>query len=251
MVISKDALDGSSPEKMGNDYKKVGGVVVVKSSPAGKVQDSVMEMKGSIGNLGIPEMIQLYMRMLQDVSGVHPAMQGQSAQAGTSGKLYDAQIMQSNLNSKDIMDTFTGLFRRNRDMKVLQTIQQYYDTPRMLAVSGKSYSDTAQLYDPARVKGIKFDLAIGQTQDSPVYRTIIEDNLKEFVMKGLIDFETFLSNTTMPYANKMLEDIKKAKEQAVTDPQGAVQGLAQNVQQANVGGNQQVINAVQQGIRQE
>jgi len=248
LIVDKGSMDGQTKENIGNDFKQVGGVVVVDLQ--GGKNTAPFELKGAIGNLGIPEMIQLYIRMLQDVSGVHPAMQGQQAPSGTSGRLFDAQIMQSNLNSKDIMDTFTGLFRRSRDLKVLQTIQQFWDSPRMLAISGKNYADTAQLYDPEQVKDVEFDLVIGTTADSPVYRAVIEDTLKELVMKGLIDLKTFLANTTMPYGQKMLEDINKAETQAQTNPQQAVATVAQSAQDANVGGSQQVVEAVQQGIKE-
>ena len=247
LIVHSNSLNGQTPEEIAEKYKKVGAVIALNMKQGQGVPP--IEIKGSIGNLGISEMVQVYIRMLQDVSGVHPAMQGQSAASGTSGKLYDAQIGQSSLNSKDVMDTFSGLFRKNRDMKLLKTIQQYYKEPRMLAISGKSYTETAQLYDPDRVRDLDFDLAIGQTADSPVYRMVIEDTLKEFLMNGMIDLETFLSSTTMPFSSQMLEDIRKRKEQAQTDPQGAVQGLTQDAQNAGVGGNQQVVNAVSQGIR--
>ena len=250
LVISQEAMDGKTKDEIGDEYKEIGGVVVVKPGPSGRIGESVMEMKGSVGNMGVSEMIQLYIRMLEDVSGVYPAMQGQQAQSGTSGKLYDAQIMQSTLNSKDVMDTFTGLFRKNRDMKVLQTIQQYYTEPIMIAISGKGYLETAQLYDPEKVKDIQYDTVIGQTADSPVYRAVIEDSLNNMLFKGLIDLQIFLENTTMPYSQQMLESIRKRTEQAQSNPQAAVQGLAQDAQQAGVGGDQQVVDAVHQVIKQ-
>ena len=48
----------------------------------------------------------------------------------------------------------------------------------------------------------------------------------------------------------MLEDINKAETQAQTNPQQAVATVAQSAQSANVGGSQQVVEAVQQGIKQ-
>lgn len=245
LVVRADSMDGKTAEEMGADYREIGGVVVV-NPPAGlKVPDVAMEMKGSVGNLGIPEMIQLYMRMLQDVSGVNPAMQGQQAPGGTSGVLYAQQAQNSTLNSKDIMDSFGGLFRTQRDMKLLKTIQQYYKEPRMLAISGKSYTETAQLYDPKMVQDIDFDLTIGQTSDSPVYRNIIDQNLMSFVDKGLIDLEMFLENTSLPFSNQLLESLRRRKEEAAAgNPQGAVAGLTQDVANAGVGGNQQVVNTM-------
>lgn len=249
LIVDQDAMDGKTAEEIGNDYKKIGGVIIARLKPGQRMDDVAKELKGSVGNLGIAEMIQIYIRMLQDVSGVHPAMQGQSAASGTSGTLYNAQIMQGNLNSKDIMDTFTGLFRRNRDMKLLQTIHQYYDKPVMLAIAGKSYTETAQLYDPEQVKDIQYDLVIGQTADSPVYRTIIEDTLVKFVEGGLIDLTMFLENTSLPFSQGLLESLRKRQEQAKTDPRAAVAGAAQDVQNAGVGGDQKVINAVSQNLK--
>ena len=137
LVIDSNSMNGQSLEDIGDSYKEIGGVIALNLKQGQGTPP--IEIKGSIGNMGIAEMIQVYIRMLQDVSGVNPAMQGQQAQSGTSGRLYDAQISQSTLNSKDTMDTFSGLFRRNRDMKLLKTIQQYYEEPRMLAIAGKSY----------------------------------------------------------------------------------------------------------------
>lgn len=248
LVIDSNSMNGQSLEDIGESYKEIGGVIALNLKQGQGTPP--IEIKGSIGNMGIAEMIQVYIRMLQDVSGVNPAMQGQQAQSGTSGRLYDAQISQSTLNSKDTMDTFSGLFRRNRDMKLLKTIQQYYEEPRMLAIAGKSYTETAQLYDPDRVRDIDFDLTIGQSADSPVYRSAMDETLNNFVTAGLIDIEMWAESTTMPFAQTFLESIRKRKEQAQTDPQGAVAGLSQDAQMAGVGGNQQVIQGAINGLKQ-
>lgn len=251
LVVDKNSMDGKSPEQIGEAYRKIGGVVVWDSGQGG-LNKPPQELKGSIGNLGISEFLQIYIKLMQDVSGVNPAMQGQTAQSGTSGKLYDAQIAQSSLNSKDIMESFTGLFRSKRDWKALKTFQQYCDEPRMLAIAGKAYTETAKLYDPKIAKEIDFNLVLGQTNDSPVYKSIMEDTLTQFVMKGLIDIEMWAENTTMPFATSFLESIRKRKEQVQAgDPRGAVAGLAQDAQAAGVGGDPRVVDMVSQGLKQQ
>jgi hypothetical protein len=120
----------------------------------------------------------------------------------------------------------------------------------MLAIAGKSYTETAQLYDPDRVRDIDFDLTIGQSADSPVYRSAMDETLNNFVTAGLIDIEMWAESTTMPFAQTFLESIRKRKEQAQTDPQGAVAGLSQDAQMAGVGGNQQVIQGAINGLKQ-
>lgn len=248
LIVDRNAMDGKTKEEIGDDMKEVGGVVVLDIPKGQNVQNSIYEMKGSIGQLGIPEMIQMYVRTLQDVSGVHPAMQGQSANSGTSGKLYQQEAQNSTLNSKDIMDSFAAGQRR-RDMKLLKTIQQYYDKPVMIAIGGKSYTETAQLYDPEKIKDLDFDLTLGQTSDSPIYRSIMDDQLFQLLNANMIDLELFLENVSTPYSSQLLESVRNRKRELEQNPQGAVAGLAQDVQAAGVGGNQQVVDQTLQGIR--
>jgi len=248
MVDINGMTDGQTKESIVRDYKRIGSVVLYDSK--NKTANAPAEIHGSTGNLGISEMIQIRIKMLQDVSGVNPAMQGQTAQSGTSGKLYDAQISQSSLNSKDIIDAFTGLFVSKINWKALKTFQQYCDEKRMLAIAGKAYAETVSLYDPEIAKEIDFNLVLGQTSDSPVYKSIMEDTLTQFVMKGLIDIEMWAENTTMPFATSFLESIRKRKEQAQAgDPRGAVAGLAQDAQAAGVGGDPRVVDMVSQGLK--
>lgn len=246
LIIDKNSMDGQSKEEIGDDFKEAGGIVVLDMDK-GRSQPPI-EIKGSIGNLGIPEMIQLYMKYIQDISGVHPAMQGQQAASGTSGKLYQQQAQNSTMNSKDIMDAFAAGQRR-RDMKLLKTIQQYYDKPIMIAIAGKSYTETAQLYDPEKIKDLEFDLTLGITSDSPVYRSMIDEQLFQLLTQGLIDLELFLENTSTPFSSTLLESIRSRKLEAQNNPQGAVAGLTQDVANAGVGGNQQVVDQAYQGMK--
>jgi len=246
LVIDKNSMDGQTKEEIGDDFKEAGGIVVLDMDK-GRTTPPI-EIKGSIGNLGISEMIQLYMKYMQEISGVHPAMQGQVAQSGTSGKLYQQQAQNSTLNSKDIMDSFAAGQRR-RDMKLLKTIQQYYDKPIMIAIAGKSYTETAQLYDPEKIKNLEFDLTLGQTSDSPVYRSMIDDQLFQLLQGGMIDLELFLENTSTPFSSNLLESIRNRKREAETNPQAAVMGLSQDVQNAGVQANQQVVDQTYQGMK--
>ena len=248
LLVDEGAMGGKSPEDINYEYRRVGGVVGFNLPKGVKIQDVIMEIKGSIGNLGIPEMIQMYVSMMQDISGVHPAMQGVQPTSGTSGALYAQQAQNASINSKDMFDAFTA-FQLQRDMKVLKTVQQYYDQPVMLAMSGAQYLDTAQLYDPKMVQKTDWDMVISQTADSPVYRTIVEETLTQLLMKGLIDLQMFLENSTLPFKQNLLDSLRKRQQQAMNDPQGAVQGLAQDVQQAGVGGNQQVAQKAYQSMK--
>ena len=65
-------------------------------------------------NIGAYEMIQLQLKMLEEVSGVSGALQGRNVATGGSATLYETQSHNSELALADIFDTFTA-FRRCRD----------------------------------------------------------------------------------------------------------------------------------------
>ena len=137
-------------------------------------------------------------------------------------------------------------------MKLLKTIQQFYDKPVMLAIAGKSYTETAQLYDPEKLRDVDFDLAIGNISQNPAFRTINDDKLFQMMMQGIIDLELFLENTSEPLFSGLLESVRNRKremEQNPQNPQAAINGLAGDVAQQVPQANQQVVNAVSHDMR--
>lgn len=241
LIVDEDSLNGKSVEEISSEYVKVGGVIVLKLRDGAKPP---FELSKGAANLGINEMIQMNMKIMQDISGVYPSLQGQQSQSGTPASRVITEAQNSSINLKQFLESF-NTFRKDRNEKVLKVIQQFYNEPRWIAISGTSYSDTAKLYDPDMVRDVEFDLAISQSADSPVYRNVIDESLKEFLMNGLIDFETYLSNTSLPYADTLLETVRKRKQEAGTNPQAAIQGLQQDVQ-----ANPQAMSLLQKAISQ-
>ena len=68
-------------------------------------------------NIGAYEMIQLQMRLLEQVSGVSGAMQGHTGLGGNSASLYEAQSQNAVIALTDLFDTFTA-FREHRNQLV-------------------------------------------------------------------------------------------------------------------------------------
>jgi len=243
LVLDKKSLDGQRPEDIGSDYRQVGGTIVLDMSNGAK---EPKELGGKMANLGITELIGMQLKWMQDISGVQPAMQGQAGSSGTPASKYAMEIQQTTLNNRDLMDSFSS-FRKDRDMKVLQILIQYYKDKRYLAISGK---DDSQVYDPEMIQGdvSEFDLTISKSMDSPTYKQMIDEMLKEFVMNGLIDMEMFLTHSNLPFADALLEDLRNRKEQmqkGTMSPQDAVQGVSEQFSQQQ-GVNQGNLNQVLQ-----
>lgn len=226
LIVDEDSLNGKSVEEIAQSYVKVGGVIVLKLRDGAKPP---FELSHNAANLGISEMINMNMKIMQDISGVYPSLQGQQAPSGTPASRVITEAQNSSINLKQFLESF-NTFRKDRNEKVLKTLQQFYKEPRWIAISGTAFSDSAKLYDPAMVRDIEFDITIAQSADSPVYRNVIDESLKEFLMNGLIDFETYLSNTSLPYADTLLETVRKAKSETQQNPQGAIQNMQDSVQ---------------------
>ena len=73
-------------------------------------------------NIGAYEMIQLQMRLLEQVSGVSGAMQGYTGLGGNSASLYEAQSQNAVIALTDLFDTFTA-FRDHRDHLIQRNIK--------------------------------------------------------------------------------------------------------------------------------
>jgi hypothetical protein len=78
------------------------------------------------------------------------------------------------------------------------------------------------VYKKERAQDVEFDMVMAKTPDSPVYRGIIEQNLKEFLSAQYIDFKTYLRNSSLPFADNLLNDVI-AKEKMMMEG-GALAG---------------------------
>ncbi len=73
-------------------------------------------------NIGAYEMVQLQMKLLEEISGVSGALQGKSDSRGNSASLYQSETENSVIALTDVFDTFNA-FRRTRDRLILHLEQ--------------------------------------------------------------------------------------------------------------------------------
>lgn len=164
-------------------------------------------------NVGAYELLTMQMRLIQEVSGVTGAIQGHAAPSGTPASLYAQEAQNATLNIKDTMDSFAW-YKKKRDLKMLQVMRQYYNEPRYVAIAGRQYgSENAIRYEPDQVKNIEFDVTMAQSVDTPVYRQIIDDILMKLLDNRHIDITTFLKNSSLPFADSILQSLQSNQGQ--------------------------------------
>uniref|UniRef100_UPI00405736B2 portal protein n=1 Tax=Alistipes sp. TaxID=1872444 RepID=UPI00405736B2 len=184
---------------------------------------------------GAFEFLRMELESLKEVSGLSGAMQGQVSRSGTPSSLYAQQAQNSMLNFVLLFDCYKE-FNTQVAEKALQVIMQYYTSRRHIKISGKSYSGTAKYYEPEMVKKIiDWNIVIADSTDTPVFRQVADDFLKYLFESQAINVEMLLENSSLPFAQKLLAQIRSARQAA---EQG--EDWAGQVQQMQTPNNQEL-----------
>jgi hypothetical protein len=198
---------GRTPEQFAEDWVKFNGVIVY-SPRAGMPMPQ--QITANSTQLGVYDMLSLQLKMLEDISGVQGALQGKAPNAGTPAALYAQQTQNASTSLQEVFSIFRML-REERDMKNLKLIQQFYDAPRLINVSGNARNMV--MYDPDKVMNAEFELSIVESVSTPAFRMIINDTLMNLLNGGHITIRELLENGSLPFADKLLQSIDNRERQ--------------------------------------
>lgn len=190
-------------------------------------------VSGNQSNFNASELISTYKALMEDSTAISGAIQGKTPYAGTSGALYAQQTANASTPIASLMSQFRN-FLEDIHIKKMKNIAMFYDTERFASIAGNidGIFDNANL-NLNEVGDIEYDLSIKESTETPVYRAIINDDAKEFLVNGLISFEEYLTIADVPYADKILQQrqARQAEQEAANNgqmPQYAVQQAANN-----------------------
>lgn len=230
LVPEESIPDDMTIDDIAEEWTKYNGVIKLKLKNGAQLPQQIAT---KATNIGAMDMLKMQMDLINQISGVSGASQGQEAKSGTPNALYVNQAAYSSTNIRDLINNFEW-HRRKRNEKMLKVAIQFYQEKRYVASSGVQYSKDAQFFDPNRIKEFDFDLKISEGQDTPVFRQIISDQLFQMLQANMIDLQMFLENSGMPYAEKLLAAIKNRQEQAVEQQAQEQQPQGQPISQEQV-----------------
>lgn len=208
LVVDEDAFKGMRKEDIVDEYVRYNGVLFVRLKQGQNIDNIIKQHNGAASVTGDYELLNLQLKLINDISGVNSAMQGKAPAAGTPSSLYAQQVQNSSLNLKGLLDSFRN-FQRNRDNKMMKTIQQYYNSARYIDLAGSDYSQEAKWYNPDKVQNADIDVSISEGTNTPVYQMVINDFLMELYRGQAINVKQLLENSTLPFATRILESIKR------------------------------------------
>lgn len=219
LLFPEDQIpDGMTIDDIADEWTKYNGIILFRPRPGSPMPQQIAVNATQVGAY---EMLSLQMRLFEDISGVHGAMQGKMAPAGTPSSLYSQQIQYSSTNLLDLFESFKT-FREDRDIKIMKTIQQFYTDSRYRTIAGNSCGKDASTYTPEEVRNTEFDLSIAETLSTPALRMASNEFLMELFRGGKISLEMLLQNGAFPFADKLLQSLKQSQtEQMQAQAQAA------------------------------
>lgn len=210
LLVPEECIpDDMTVEDFADEWVKYNGVIKFKAKQGMALPQQVSA--GSI-NIGIQDMIQMQLRLMQDIAGVQGAIQGRAPLSGTAASLYAQETQNATLNVMDYLETFSA-FLQMRDRRLMQLVKQFYTEPQYITVVGRAYSEEAKNYDPELIRNIDFENVIAKGNDTPTYRMVIDDMLWRLMEGGYLNLEMFLEHSSYPFADKLLESVKSQREQ--------------------------------------
>lgn len=212
LMIDKNMIPkDSSPEEFLQDFIEFDGVIFYESD-RNNPQNLPKHITANSVPVGMTDMIKMQQELIEKISGVVGPMSGHDAKSGTPASLYMQQTVNASLTNRDVFDVFFNWIKK-RDRMIVQLIQQYWDSERVLRSSGTSGNSMNQvIYEPEKIKDVDYDIVLGQAENSAVYRQIIDEQLREFLMNQFITFEEYLETSSMPYAEQLIEKLRERRD---------------------------------------
>jgi hypothetical protein len=243
LIVPKKTREASnvSMTKIANEWNKVDGVLELDISGDKPAPFQISTTPGA--TIGINNIIQSTLQLLREVSGVKDSMLGETPKSGEPYSSYYLSAANASINIIDLIEGF-NTFTNKAYEKAIKLIKQYWQEKQYVNVTGMDASDFARNFDPQAIRDFEFTSAIAQGDNTAVMRDVVTKELLGLLGNGLISFEMFLQHGNMPYSEKMLQQIKKFREEldSGTVPEGVpawLQAEYQNLQQQNMVNNPQ------------
>lgn len=219
LAIDEQAIpEGWTEQDYIDEWTSYNGVILYTSKAGAKLPQQIVS---SSTNLGLTDMLSIQLKLLEDISGVQGALQGQQAKSGTPASLYMQQVQNSATSLTELFEAFREL-REERDTKNMKLAQQYYKEPKYVGLTGRDAYSESMIYNPELVRNAEMELNITEGTSSPAYRMVMNDFLMQMFQSQQISIKELLQNGSFPFADKLLQSIEAREEELQQGGMGGV-----------------------------
>nr|DAL65630.1 MAG TPA_asm: portal protein [Caudoviricetes sp.] len=245
LMVPSDCISENSMsiDEIAERWTEFNGVIMYTPSKSGQIPQQVAN---NSTNIGISELLNLQLKMFEDISGVTGALQGKPGYSGESAAHYNQQTQNATMTLLDILDSFSG-FIIDAAYKDVKNIQQFYDDKRVFNIAGKNRAMIE--YDPQKIRDVEFDLSISENTSTPAYRQLANDVLLQLWQSQAISVKQLLEFGNFPFADELLQSINAQEEEISRGetPNGLSPELMKQVQQ---GANSEAVNQLYNAMKQ-
>lgn len=103
LLIPEGSVSTKNIRGVADQWSRFNGVIVYNSDPN---RPEPKQISGTMSNLGISELLEIQLKMLEDVSGVNGILQGNKSGSNVSGELYKTQTTNAMYSLADLLETF-------------------------------------------------------------------------------------------------------------------------------------------------
>lgn len=108
LLIPEGSVSPADYRGMADQWGRFNGVIVYKSDPN---RPEPKQISGSMSNPGISELLEIQLKMMEDVSGVNGILQGNTSGGNVSGELYNSQTANAMYSLSDLLETYSSFIR--------------------------------------------------------------------------------------------------------------------------------------------
>ena len=207
LLAPEGSFDGQDIDKVAETWSSFNGVLMYKPKAG---LPAPQQVSGNMTNIGIHEMLEKQITLIEDISGVNGALQGKKGYSSTSGTLYAQQTQNATNSLLDLLECFSE-FLVDSASKDMKNILQYYDDKRIRNI----VSERAewQHVDTEKIRNFEWDCNIVESTTSPAYRQIANEFLMQLLQMQAIGVEQMLEVGDFPFADKLLQNLRSQQEQ--------------------------------------
>lgn len=110
LLVPEDSISPGNLRNMADQWSRFNGVIVYKPKIG---MPEPKQISGNISNLGISELLEIQLKMMEDVSGVNGILRGNASGGNMSGTLYESQTANAMYSMADLLETFQAFIRDN------------------------------------------------------------------------------------------------------------------------------------------
>lgn len=108
LLLPEGCVDACDRQAVADQWGRFNGVIVYKPDLSGHEPKQV---SGNMSNLGISELLEIQLKMMEDVSGVNGILQGNTSGGNVSGELYNSQTANALYSLSDLLETYRSFIR--------------------------------------------------------------------------------------------------------------------------------------------